>query len=301
MKRWSILAMLAASFTAFGQERAVHDLMYLPEAYTFYTKASYDMLTEKSEFDAATDGDLRVETKTAIFDFGYVLKENFSLEASVGYQGITTLQELDGAAETETRNKGITNPTLRFKWRALDQRTEEVSVDIIPYVSLKTGTAEEATANDDGNAVTGNGYGVEVNVGKKTEAYQFMGIAKINHSMRHQSDDITYDPRTRYEIGGVYQKTLAKSLFGNVSLSRIHSIDYRDDNDTANTFERFSSRDAWSLGLEGLITPMKDLALSLGYKHFLPSDYSSKDNNGDKTKYENNRASAITMYARYQF
>lgn len=305
MKQWLIAAMLCASFTAFGQDRSINDLMYLPDAYTFYTKLNFDMSTENTELKGVTAGDSRIETKDYKLDLGYVVRKNLSLEITLQHLSKSFLFEPDGAREVQTQSKGMANPIFRFKWRALEQSTDDVSVDIFPYVSIKTGDARDATATSDGNSITGNGYGVEANVGKKFDSHQFMGLIKINHTSTYESQSFTHDPQTRYELGGVYQKTLTKSFFGNVSLSRIHWNDYRDDNDDTNVagdmFERYSSRDAWSLGLEGLITPTKDLALSLGYKHFIAGDYSSKNDQGSKTKYENITASTISMFVRYQF
>lgn len=295
MKHWLIIAMLSASFTAFGQERTINDLMYLPDSNTFYAKGSFDMNTQKYDIKkSGNDGDVRLKERVSTLDLGYALKDNFALELSLGFRSVAHFEDFDLTAEKEYKTDGILNPVLRGKWRALDQRTENINVDIIPYLSPKIQSAK------DDNETTGNGYGVEVNVGKKKEEYQIMGLAKINHTMSYETHNFTYDPRTRYEIGGIYQRTFVKSLFGNFSISRIHTDDYRDDSNNGN-FERYTAQDSWSLGLEGLITPVKDLALSLGYKHFIVDDFSSKNNSGSKTKYDNIKASTITMSARYQF
>lgn len=301
MKRWLILAMLAASFTAFGQERAVNDLMYLPLAKTFYSKATYDIATQKGELKDTTDADYRIETKTASLDLGYSVHDNLSFELGLGYQGISNLNQPDGAAETELSSKGLLNPTARFKWRALEQNKDDVLVDLIPYFSFKTGNAKDPVGSSRGNVTVGNGYGIEANVGRKLTDSQYMGFVKIKHTMSYESSKTIFDPQTSYEIGGTYQKSLTKSLFGNLSLSRIQFDDYRNDEKNTSNYLHYAARSSWALGVEALMTPMQNLALSLGYKHYLIDDYAAKDQTGNKTNFENNKAHALTMFARYQF
>ena len=306
------LAILSVSTFVYAERddsREIQDLMYFPEAKTFYGVSTLDITTGTAEFDtdSGSSGDFDLFERVITQQIGYSFSDRFLAFTEISHRAsrLETMddQGSDGLAATS----GLTNPTIGAKWRALDQKLHDVNVDVIPFITIETGDAETPGSDGDGNNKEGTSYGMEAQIGKKFIKDEFVTYVRLSHTTNYLAKNQTTDKKeeigftTSYELGGRYQRSLTDSLFLNASLGYLTYDSNKVYDDETNAFEKFDATKTYIFGLESIITPYPNLALALALELKKTKDYGSKTSGGNETDYEKFQEKTVTLWTRYQF
>ena len=163
--------------------RAAHlnDLQFLPDQGTIVSTLGYGVRDDHYAVKVHAPGDqlnnfYRVEQDTSYLSIGggYSFPHQIFLRVQTSYyyedQSITTYESgaTIAGAEFKRNHKGLTDPTITFKYRVSDSLTSaDFIFDVSGSISPSTGKRKYASTTEDGNEKRGGtNYSIVMDIGK---------------------------------------------------------------------------------------------------------------------------------------
>ena len=317
MKKFYLIPVLLLSLPALAidwtarDERDIYDLMYLPKAGTIFGQTYYVSAAAKSEVKQSGVKLAEVEVAQVSIEqlAGYSFSDRLAAAVRIDYQLNQTAEvDFEGLTpDREEESKGVGDPKLEVKYRLLDQTTYGINMDITPSASFKTGDAESATVNDDGNNKSGrNSFELDLTIGKKFTETQWAAFISYEHLEENTSKDATSKLKSKEKshgsvyVGGAFQRHMSEKWI--FDIAAIYSVSGAHKNEAEdNTFTKFPSIGSLSLNPQVTYASSKDLAFLIRLDLVSTADYKTKDETGSETEYEENSGANLLLGAKYQF
>ena len=239
MKKFASIVLLVSSLTAMAADRTIYDLMYLPNAGTVYGFSDFSLVDGRAEGEViGEDYDVNISGYNFEQTVGYSVTDTFSVQLDMNYA--STKQKVDlndalnsfGNEDTEGKTKGLSDPSLTFKYRALE---DGLIIDVGAGVTVKTGDNEIDDEERD-NKQGGNSFLLAGQVGQKMESFQWAFISKFERYMKSTVDTkgegkVKDDAHNEWTFGGEILNKLDENMFLRSTLGVAFSDGYDDDED----------------------------------------------------------------------
>lgn len=291
-----------------NDKRNIYDLMYLPEAGRIFgeSQLGYSNFTQDLSVPAFDIGELQSQSTSFNQMLGYSFHDRFALSVETDYlihrkskfdleDGVT----LTGS--TERTAKGLGDPTVSARFRAVDQRDSGFSLDLIPEYTFKSGEDEE-----DNNKSGLNSYGLGVQVGKKYNDTQLAFTFEFERSDKNETknsagEKLEDDASIDYNLSFEYQQRLSDLWLAEVNVTIGISPEETQENKTTAEKQETESRATTSIAGSLIYLVNEDFLLTGGIALGAMSDYEVKETGSSATKYENTSIFVSRVAARYQF
>jgi|GEM_PF-5722718 len=261
MKRFIALAILVTTSSSYGASREIYDLMYLPNAGTTYGFSTGQYVSAERESDQL--GDLDVKGFNLSQTIGHAFSDRLSLEGSIDY---TSLQSDPEGGEKFDSSKGISDPSVQLKFRAID---EKFRLDLIGGATVNFMDREVERDGDTNNVQGGHSLFGGAQIGVKADAFQWALGAAIVHNMKATTEfetasgDVEVEDDANNELlvaGNILHKLTEKSIL-RWDLSARFTESYEDDLNPAN---ETPPQTVYSVGPEYQYMASQDLLLRAG-------------------------------------
>lgn len=288
-----------------SDSRDIYDLMYLPDEGTKFVSPSMNFLGYRTEKKRNNIKEAETENKGFALEFagGYVFKKNMLAMLDFNYLFFSkTEYDNINVGDHEEDSKGLSDPTLSFKWRALEQADKKVNLDLIPFYVVKSGDRKAPSEDQDGNnKVGGQVYGFTLQVGKKYSKWQYNGFFKLsNYSKSDFDPNGTKGERNSYETGAQIQLTLAPKWFFSFLGSYTNTDAHKEKFDNGEYFQ-FPRVRQIRIQPEFFYYYDANFAPYFRWELLQAAYYKTVDETGATTEFGKTGYSKISIGARYQF
>jgi hypothetical protein len=258
MKLLAGLCLIALTLPSFAADRDIYDLMYLPQAGTFFGRTTGTIISGEIKGGGAPDGiDVDFDGDISGYgfrqEFGYSLTDRFMLQIGADYQNVRSSSEVTvaGLGEFESKNttKGLSDPSIIARFRALD---EDFLFDL--YGGMVIGTGDSETDGDKANNKQGgNSLILGTEFGAKQDNLQYAFNFQLKHNFEATNKDkdedgsltTKADAHNEIQFGASIQPRLTENLFLS-GFATVSFTDEYDDNQEGTT----ASQTVYSLGAE---------------------------------------------------
>ncbi len=286
MKKLITIALLATTTSvAFAADRAIYDIMYLPNAGTSYGFTDLNLESREIEADS---GDDEIDGMRLSQTIGHSFTDRFTLNANFNlYDG-----ERDPENGSSTDEDGLSDLGVNARFRMMD---ETIQLDVIGGVQLAIEDSEIESNGDVDNRFTsgGNQMNVGLQVGEKAGDLQWAVLGRFIHAFERSLDtsggDIDLEPRDAVQVRADLLNKLAEK-----SLLRSHfTVDLIEETELENGNNFQGSQTNYELGTEYQHIVSQDLLAKVGIDYRM-SNYESADVDSDT-------AWILHVGANYQF
>jgi hypothetical protein len=192
--------------------REISDPAYLPLQGWVYGNSQYSYETVNSH--GANDlgvqqSSHRTKDSIAGQTIAYGVTDDFTLQLSDNYEWDRTRTDDYTSATTDLRSTGLTDPTLRATWRAVDQKTHPLNWDLIASYAPNLINADSASTADTGTVARGGqAASAGTALSYETKSFTVYGSGLATYLGSRNTLDQTTDVTTDYDSSWQYQLSL---------------------------------------------------------------------------------------------
>ena len=286
MKVLLALAVLTTSAVSMASDRAIYDIMYLPDAGTTFGISTFEKLSGDIETDA---GDTERNGMFLSQTLGHSISDRLSLAASLGYGKLET----DPQPGANIEEKGLTDPTISARFRTMD---ETFRWDVIGGAVLGLSDHETEDNGDSDLYQGGHSLLIGTQVGTKTESFQWAILGQLTHNLEATNkvdgflnSDVESETNNELLIRGDILNKLAEKTF----LRSFLSTNFSEGINANDGDELKAARTTYALGTEVQQLFSEDLLLRAGIDYEM-AQYNSAVVDSDKNL-------IFRLAANYQF
>lgn len=243
-------SVLAEISTEKDNSRSISDLMYLPEAGTWYIGSTSISTDTESTLEYQNQVFYTSESKSTggSLEIGKAVHENFFISLAIPYLLKNKDSTSYGPASSnngttdKTESDGLGDFSLAFKWRVIEQNEKDINFDLNFFISPDSGVAESASTTRDGNNFRGGtNYGVGFEIGKKLKSLQLSGGLKLENNGSRKYKSLSDDSvnkgssYTELTISGQVQLMPTESFFLNAGLDMVRMSEFNSTSDGSKT------------------------------------------------------------------
>jgi hypothetical protein len=232
MKPFLLIAFSVSSLCAtaadwnLSSEKGLNDLMYLPKAQTYYGISKISAGSAEGQI-----GQIKIEDDNTKFnqEIGYAFSDKFLLAVDIGYLLSQKAKTTVSNSTSESKSKGIEDPSISLKYRALNQNSSAFNADLKLALSPSLGKQKDSDTNNKGNAYRGGSlYSVGADIGKKYTAMSWKLSTEVDFYGKKKSESqtapITEDSdkaRTDVNVGFSWQWVTGDLFTININIAYI--------------------------------------------------------------------------------
>lgn len=211
MKKFLALVVLATTATSFAaSDRAITDIMYLPAAGTTYGTSDLASMGRAVK-GVDSDDDAKISGAGVFQTIGHAFTNRFSLAASLNYSTV----EVDPETGSKSDLKGISDPTVTARFRALD---EKYTLDFIGTGLISIGDKKYKDNGDQNNLQGGSAVEIGAQFGKKAESFSWAVTAAVRNNFKRKLDldsngDVDGKSNNDYKLRADILNKLAEKSF----------------------------------------------------------------------------------------
>lgn len=269
MKSLVIAGLMLASTVSFAEtDRKIYDIMYLPEAGTFFgsTEAAYALGQSTLHSDTLGDiADVDYNGYAVQQTLGYSITSQLFLSASMSYEASKADYDFDGAGTEKYESDGESDPSIAARFRVLE---DSHILDILAGATISTGASKTPDADNDGNMKQGgHSFNLGLQFGQKTADMQYAVTFLATHFMEAEeknggSSKVDLNAHNSYKFGAdilnpLFEKAFLRS-FG--SLTFVEA--FNDENSV-----RTEQQSQINIGTEFQYLISQDLLLRAGVSY----------------------------------
>jgi hypothetical protein len=281
MKKIFALALIASSSVAFASDSAIYDIQYLPSAGTSYGFSEFSY--EKRMVDA--DGDVDINGWRLSQTLGHSFTDRLSIQADLNYLNA----RWDNEDFENTNQNGLSDLNLNARYRLID---EAIRLDIIGGGQLALGDGDGNGSVNNRYFTGGNKLNVGVQVGEKSENFQWSVLGRYIHSFERTIDfagDTDIDPQEAVQARADLLNKLAEKSYlrSHFTADFIQATEFKD----GGSF--FGPQSNYEIGTEYQHLCSQDLMARIGVDYVM--------RHYDSAQYDSDNSLNFKIAANYQF
>lgn len=306
---FALLSVTAAFAWEADDQKALTDLLYIPNAGRLYGETAVQTMSAHADFKVSTvKGEIHQQSNTFTQELHYGLTDR--LRASVIYENQFYQHqetEVTGGSKSSARTTGPSNPTVSALFRILRQADDKITLDVYgsyapDMIDGKSDSSKGTSSYAAGGAVTTAG----VRAGKKWKEVSMSLDASFAFHGDAESKDKTTGDKTKdqstvtYDIKYFVQIPLVERLFARINIeSQINSASKSKDKDGTSKYDMTSTSGIGG-SLVFAVIPER-MFVESGIAFASTADYRGKDSSGNTIKIDNQGGSMAFLKAGYQF